>query len=101
MKITALIGLLIQTMGCASELRLNQCAQRMNEIYEKEQRKILVATRRKDLPNIDAFSWAQNGKTSSRTRLHFVSGGHRSPKVWAIDYTCQAEEQDQRYIKSN
>jgi len=99
MKTILLVGLLLPIMGCASELRLNHCAQRMKEIYENEQRKILKSTRRKDLPNIDAFSWAQNGETSSRARLHFFSGGYRSPKVWAIDYTCRVEEQEQRYIK--
>jgi hypothetical protein len=73
----------------------------MKEIYENEQRKIPASTRRKDLPNIDAFSWAQNGDTSLKAKLHFVSGGYRSPKAWAINYTCRAEEQGQRYIKSN
>ena len=71
----------------------------MKDLYESEQRKIPESARRKDLAHIDAFYMVLNGDSPEKARLHFRSGGSRSPRVWVIDYTCQSYEHSPHYIQ--
>lgn len=87
-------------ISCTGRVKLNDCAQSMTDAYEIEQRKIVLDTRRKDLPAIDSFYMASNGGTPSKARLYFRSGGSRSPKMWVLDYTCKPLDQSQRSITS-
>jgi hypothetical protein len=86
--------------GCDISAGLNECARAMEDMYETEQRKPLVDTRRKDLRDIDWFYMATNGETQEKARLYFRTGGSRSPRVWVVEHTCPSDGRSQKYTKA-